>query len=177
VDIAEQISPDDPHRPDVQQLLAQHLTFSRAQTPAEHSFALDTSGLLHPAITFFSIREEGTLLGIGAMKVLDPNHAEIKSMHVAEPARGCGIGRALLNHILDVARARGFHRVSLETGTTSAFAPARGLYESVGFIPCDPFADYKASEDNFFMTLDLDAGRLGPAAPPGLARAPQVQRP
>jgi putative acetyltransferase len=78
-------------------------------------------------------------------------------MHTAEAARGRGIGRAMLAHLLGAARARGFRQVSLETGTTAAFAPARALYHSAGFVPCGPFADYQPSKDNLFMTLGLGA--------------------
>ena len=150
-----QITGDDPRRPDVQALLERHRDFALGQTPAEHSFALDTDGLLDPAITFFSYRAAGAVLGIGAIKSLGPDHAEIKSMHTAEVARGRGIGRAMLTHLLEQARARGVRRVSLETGTTAAFAPARMMYARAGFVPCGPFADYQPSADNFFMTLDL----------------------
>jgi putative acetyltransferase len=153
----EHIAVDDPRKPEVRALLERHLEFALAQTPPEHSFALDMEGLVDPAITFFSFRSHGNLLGIGAIKRLGLHHAEIKSMHTAEAARGRGIGRAMLAHLLDVARARGFRRVSLETGTTAAFAPARALYQSAGFVPCGPFAGYAPTEDNFFMTLDLDA--------------------
>ena len=105
------------------------------------------------------------MLGTGAIKRLGPDHAEIKSMHTAEVARGRGIGRAMLSHLLQVARAQGFRRVSLETGTTAAFAPARALYQSAGFIPRGPFAGYQPSEDNLFMTLELDAVPLGDRRP------------
>jgi putative acetyltransferase len=152
-----QIAADDPRKPEVQALLERHLAFALAQTPPEHSFALDVERLLDPAITFFSSRAHGSLLAIGAIKRLGPHHAEIKSMHTAEAARGCGIGRAMLTHLLDVARSRGFRRVSLETGTTAAFAPAWALYQSAGFVPCGPFAGYAPTEDNLFMTLELDA--------------------
>ena len=134
-----------------------HLQLALAQTPPEHSFALDVAGLLDPAVTLFSFRAGGSLLGIGAIKRLDAQHAEIKSMHIAEAARGHGIGTAMLAHLLGVARAAGFCRVSLETGTTAAFAPARALYQGAGFILCGPFAGYQPTEDNFFMTLELDA--------------------
>ena len=153
----EQIAVDDPRKPEVRALLERHLEFALAHTPPEHSFALDVQGLLDPAITFFSFRAHGSLLGIGAIKRLGPHHAEIKSMHTAEAARGRGIGRDMLTHLLDVLRGRGFRRVSLETGTTAAFAPARALYQSAGFVPCGPFAGYGPTEDNLFMTLDLDA--------------------
>lgn len=149
------IAADDPRNPDVQALLARHRAFALGQTPPEHAFALDAAGLLDPAIMFFSLREDGSLLGIGAIRQLDPRHAEIKSMHTAEAARGRGIGRAMLAHLLDIARARGFRQVSLETGTTAAFAPARALYTSAGFVPCGPFSDYRPSQDNYFMTLVL----------------------
>ena len=156
-----QIAADDPRKPDVRALLDRHREFALAQTPPEHSFALDWGGLLDPAITFFSYRAGGSVLGTGAIKRLGPDHAEIKSMHTAEVARGRGIGRAMLFHLLQVARAQGFRRVSLETGTTAAFAPARALYQSAGFIPRGPFAGYQPSEDNLFMTLELDAVPLG----------------
>lgn len=146
---------DDPCNADVQALLERHLEFALAQTPPEHSFALGLTGLLDPAITLFSYRENGRLLGIGAIKHLSPDHAEIKSMHTAVAARGRGVGRALLGHLLAVARSRNFRRVSLETGTMAAFAPARALYASAGFVPCGPFGDYQPSEDNCFMTLHL----------------------
>jgi putative acetyltransferase len=152
-----QIAEDDPRKPDVQALLGRHLEFALAQTPVEHSFALDSGGLQDPAITFFSYRASGTVLGIGAIKSLGPGHAEIKSMHTAEAARGRGIGRAMLTHLLGVARTCGVRRVSLETGTTAAFAPARALYHSAGFISCGPFAGYQPSEDNLFMSLELAA--------------------
>jgi putative acetyltransferase len=151
------IAVDDPEKPDVGALLHQHRLFALAQTPPEHSFALDVDGLLDPVVTLYSFRAHGSLLGIGAIKCLGPDHAEIKSMHTAEAARGRGIGRAMLTHLLGVARARGFRLVSLETGTMEAFAPARALYESAGFVPCAPFAGYQPSEDNLFMKLELDA--------------------
>lgn len=138
-------------------LLERHLTFALSTTPPEHSFALDVDGLLDPAITFCSFRAGGELLGVGAIKELDSEHAEIKSMHTAAAARGRGVGRAILTHLLGLARARGYRRVSLETGTMAEFAPARALYSSAGFSACGPFAGYRPSEDNFFMTLRLDA--------------------
>ena len=152
-----QAAADDPRKPDVRGLLDRHLVFALAQTPPEHSFALDVAGLLDPAVTLFSFRAGGSLLGIGAIKRLDAQHAEIKSMHIAEAARGRGIGTAMLAHLLGVARAAGFCRVSLETGTTAAFASARALYQRAGFILCGPFAGYQPTEDNLFMTLELDA--------------------
>jgi putative acetyltransferase len=152
-----QISADEPRAPDVRALLDGHMAAMLAATPPEHAFALGVDGLLDPAVTFFSFRADGALLAVGAIKQLDPEHGEIKSMHTAAAARGRGIGRAMLNHLLGVARSRGYRRVSLETGTMAEFAPARALYRSAGFSACGPFADYRPSEDNCFMTLELDA--------------------
>ena len=148
---------DDPRTDDVRALLERHLAFALETTPPEHAFALDVDGLIDPAVTFYSLRADGELLGIGAIKQLDLEHGEIKSMHTAQAARGRGVGRAVLGHLLDVARSRGYRRVSLETGTMAEFAPARALYASAGFIACGPFAGYQPSEDNCFMTLPLEA--------------------
>src|SRR4051794_38226867 len=98
-----------------------------SQSPPEDVHALDIQGLIDPAITFYSFRADGELLGVGALKRLDAHHAEIKSMHTAQEARGRGVGRAILGHILAVARDRGYTRISLETGAMEAFAPARTL--------------------------------------------------
>ncbi len=136
-------------------MLARHLTFCLAETPPEHSFALNVDGLLDPKVTFVSYRDGGTVLGVAAIKDLGDRHAEIKSMHTAAEARGRGVGRALLNHLLQVARARGYERVSLETGTTPGFAAARALYEAAGFAPTGPFGGYPVTGDNTFYTLAL----------------------
>lgn len=160
------IAVDDPREPDIRALLERHLAFSRSETPPEHSFALDVDGLLDPVITFFSYRSPSGLLGVGALKELDREHAEVKSMHTAAEARGHGVGRAMLNHLLAVARSRGYRRVFLETGTTPGFAAARALYESTGFTDAEPFADYARTIDNTFYTLALPPS-LGPG---GLVR-------
>ena len=156
-----EIAVDDPRRPDVRALLERHLTFCLSETPPEHSFALSADGLSDPAVTFFSCRGDGGVLGVGAIKELDGGHAELKSMHTAAEARGRGVGRAVLGHLLSVARSRGCRRVSLETGTTPGFAAARALYESTGFVPAEPFADYVRTGDNTFyaLTLSPEAGR------------------
>jgi putative acetyltransferase len=151
-----QITADDPRAQDVRALLARHLAFARSVTPPEGVFALDVSALLDPAITFFSARRDGELLAVGALKQLDHTHGELKSMHTAEQARGHGIGRAMVRHLLGVARDRGLSRVSLETGSMVAFAPARALYASAGFTECGPFAGYPDSPHSVFMTIALN---------------------
>lgn len=156
---------DDPQAADVRALLDKHLTFARGQTPPEDAHALDIPGLLAEDVSFFSIRKDGELLGVGALKQLDEGHAEIKSMHTAAAARGRGVGRAMLDHLVAIARSRGCRRVSLETGSMAAFAPARALYASAGFEPCEPFADYGPRPNSFYMTLQLN-DRHPPATDP-----------
>lgn len=150
-----EIAVDDPRAGDVRELLRRHLIFANTHTPPEHIHALDADGLLDPAITFFSYRLGGQLLGVGALKRLDSHHAELKSMHTAEEARGRGIGRAMVDHLICVARERGFRRLSLETGSMPAFAPARSLYAKAGFRPCGAFGTYRPSRTSTFMTLRL----------------------
>ena len=149
------IAADDPRRPEVRALLERHLSFCLSDTLPEHSFALDVDGLLDPKVTLVSYRDGENVLGVAALKELDGAHAEVKSMHTAAEARGRGVGRALLAHLLETARARGYQRVSLETGTTPGFAAARALYESVGFTPAGPFGGYPVTGDNCFYTLAL----------------------
>ena len=155
------IAPDDPRAADVRALLERHLAFAQATTPREDRHALDVDALLDPAVTFFSLRVDGKLLAVGALKRLDAGHAEIKSMHTAAAARGRGIGRAMVDHLVASARERGFRRVSLETGAGPAFAPARRLYASAGFSPCEPFAGYGPSPNSAYMTLALDGPPAG----------------
>jgi len=150
-----EISIDDPRAADVRELLGHHLAFARSNTPPADVHALDLDGLLDPAVTVFSFRLHGELLAVGALKRLDGRHAELKSMHTAHSARRRGIGRAMVEHLIAVARDRGFRQVSLETGSMPAFAPARQLYAGVGFRPCEPFGDYRRSPNSTCMTLSL----------------------
>jgi putative acetyltransferase len=149
------VAEDDPRNPDVIALLERHLEFARGVTPPEDVHALDLDGLLDPKVVFFSLRDEGTLLGIGAIKELNEIHMELKSIHTAEEARGNGVGRTVVDHLLQVARDRGAQRVSLETGSMDAFAASRALYTGLGFVECGPFADYEPSRSSTFMTLEL----------------------
>jgi putative acetyltransferase len=149
------ISIDDPRADDVRALLGRHLAFANEHSEPEDIYALDVDGLLDPAVTFVSYRADGELLGVAALKRIDDEHAEIKSMHTAEAARGRGIGRALVEHLVGVARESGYRRVSLETGSGPAFAPARNLYASAGFAPCGPFGDYRPSAASAYMTRSI----------------------
>ena len=146
---------EDPLTPDVKALLQTHLDFCHEVTPLEHSFALDVEKLRAPEITVFTARENGVLLGVGALKVFEPGHGELKSMHTAKAARGKGIGRAIVNHILEFAKSKGLTRVSLETGNHPPYEPARKLYEACGFTYCEAFGEYELSNFNVCMTLPL----------------------
>ena len=146
----------DPGTPPALALIERHLAFARANSPPEDVHALEVTELQGRDVTFFGIRDGDELVGMGALKQLDEGHGEIKSMHTVEEDRGRGAGRAMLDHLLAVARARGYRRVSLETGTMAAFAPARALYAAAGFIVCEPFAGYGASVNSVHMTLELD---------------------
>ena len=152
------LEPADPREPDIVALLTRHLEFANEQSPPEHVHALDVEGLSAPDVSFYSIREDGALLAVGAIREIDPSHGEIKSMHTVQAARGRGIGRVMLDHLLGLARGRGYSRVSLETGTMEAFAPARRLYESAGFVVTPPFGPYWENEYSVCMTLELVSG-------------------
>jgi putative acetyltransferase len=149
------IAVDDPRRPDVVALLERHLAHSNGASPPEHVHALDLDGLLDPAVTFYSARRDGRLLGVGALKQLDPTHGELKSMHTAADSRREGVGHAMVDHLLAVATGRGYRRVSLETGTMDEFLPARTMYARAGFEVCPPFAQYTVNPYSVCMTLVL----------------------
>lgn len=148
------IEVDDPRGEEVRALLERHLAFANEHSPPEDVHALDVEALTDLSITFVSARNAtGELLGVGALKELDASHAELKSMHTAAEARGQGVARALLDHLLALARSRGYRLVSLETGSMDAFAPARALYARSGFDLGPPFADYDDSPHSAFMRL------------------------
>jgi putative acetyltransferase len=144
--------------PDVRALLERHLAFARETTPEGGVHALDVDALLDPSVTLFAFRRDRELLAVGAVKMLDAQHAELKSMHTRDSARGQGIGRAMVDHLVEFARERGVCRVSLETGNFEAFAPARSLYASAGFEPCAQFGEYVGSATSACMTRRIDTG-------------------
>lgn len=149
------IEQDDLSRPAVHALLHEHLANMNALSPPESMHALDLDRLRAPDITFWTAWDGDTLLGCGALKELDATHGEVKSMRTPDAARGRGAGKALLAHILATARARGYQRLSLETGSQPEFEPARQLYARAGFSICGPFADYRLDPLSTFMTRTL----------------------
>ena len=147
---------DDLSGAEIRALLDEHLRSMHALSPPESVHALDLAKLRQPGISFWTAwDDDGALVGCGALKELDPRHGEIKSMRTPEALRRRGAGRAILAHIVDVARSRKYERLSLETGSSAAFAPAQRLYESFGFTRCGPFGDYALDPHSIFMTLRL----------------------
>lgn len=142
-------------RPDIQALIAEHVAGMAPHSPPESIHALMLDGLRAANIVFWSMRQGEDLLGMGALKKIDEGHAEIKSMRTVAARRGHGAGAALLRHIIAEARARGFTRLSLETGAGPFFAPARALYARAGFSECPPFEGYREDRYSVFMTLAL----------------------
>ncbi|WP_228538212.1 GNAT family N-acetyltransferase [Nocardia sp. XZ_19_385] len=150
-----QITVDDLSGPDIAALLTQHLADMYAHSPEDSVHALDLDELRKPEITFWAARDGGTLVGCTALKELDPTHGEIKSMRTATDYTGRGIAATLLTHLISEARARGYARLSLETGTSDFFAPAVRLYQRHSFDFCGPFAGYTEDPHSIFMTLEL----------------------
>src|SRR5262245_56269461 len=150
-----QIVIDDPGLHEVRELLEEHLRNMHELSPPESVHALDVSKLQEPNITFWTVRDGSLLLGCGALKEIDSEHGEIKSMRTPLSLRRRGAGRAVLAHIIAVARQRGYKRLSLETGSMEAFIPAQRLYESFGFSYCEPFGAYGPDPNSVFMTLAL----------------------
>lgn len=146
---------DDLHGPEIRTLLQEHLDSMKLYSPPESIHALDVEALRKPDITFWTAWENGELLGCGALKELDSQHGEIKSMRTSARHRRQGVASALLTYIFEEARRRGYKRLSLETGSNEAFAPARSLYAAFGFTPCEPFADYSLDPYSVFMTIEL----------------------
>jgi putative acetyltransferase len=146
---------DDLHHPAVHALLNEHLENMHQLSPAESVHALSLEKLRVPEITFWTAWENDLLVGCGALKELDLKHGEIKSMRTPQALRRQGVGRAMLRHIIEVAKERGYERLSLETGAPEGFKPARQLYESFGFEYCGRFGDYPEDPNSIFMTLRL----------------------
>jgi len=136
-------------------LIAAHLSGMHESSPPESVHALDADSLRDPSVTFWSAWIDGTIAGIGALKTLDSERGELKSMRVADGFLGMGVGRALLRHIVAEARDRGMTSLWLETGSTPEFLPAQRLYESEGFVACGPFEGYGYDPFSVFMTRTL----------------------
>ena len=150
-----QIKVDDLTGPEIAALLDEHLESMYTHSPPESVHALPIDKLQSPDVTFWSMWENNELLGCGALKELDRQHGEIKSMRTVSGHLRKGVARAVLSHIIEQAKQRGYQRLSLETGSMAAFEPARQLYERVGFTYCEPFGDYIEDPNSVFMTMAL----------------------
>jgi putative acetyltransferase len=136
-------------------LISEHLQGMAKNSPPESVHALNLDALRKPELTFWSAWEGEELLGCGALKELDDQHGELKSMRTSSLHLRKGVARNILQHIIDVAGQRGYRRISLETGSMDAFEPARRLYKCFGFDECPPFSEYKADPNSVFMTKTL----------------------
>ncbi|MFB2654387.1 Uncharacterized N-acetyltransferase YsnE [Shewanella putrefaciens] len=146
---------DDLKGPEIAALLTEHLEDMRATSPPESVHALDLDGLRQPNIRFWTLWDGRNLAGCGALKWLDAEHAEIKSMRTAATYKQQGIASKVLQHLINDAKAAGVQRLSLETGSMAFFQPARNLYAKFGFELCGPFADYVLDPNSLFMTKRL----------------------
>ncbi|OZM70268.1 GNAT family N-acetyltransferase [Amycolatopsis antarctica] len=149
------ITVDDLSGSEIARFLDEHVRQMRSITPVESKHALDLDELRKAEITFWSIVDGDTVVGCGAIKKLEAGHAELKSMRTTPGRKRSGIASRLLEHIITEARAMGFTRLSLETGTAEFFLPARKLYAKFGFVQCEPFADYRPDPNSTFMTKTL----------------------
>ncbi|HST82505.1 MAG TPA: GNAT family N-acetyltransferase [Kineosporiaceae bacterium] len=143
---------DDLSGPEIADFLAAHIEEMRSVSPPESKHALDLGGLRKPEVTFWSVLDGDVLVGCGALKALDPSHAEIKSMRTASEYKNRGVASGLLRHIFSEAKKMGFSRLSLETGSAAFFAPARKMYQKAGFEYCEPFAGYQNDPNSVYLT-------------------------
>ena len=150
-----EIAVDDPALPDVRAVIERHLAFANSIAEPQDVHAMGATALSDPTITFFSARRAGSVLAIGALKRLNDDHYEIKSMHTVSEARRLGLARTVLRHLVTYAGDVGARRVSLETGAMPEMAPSRALYRSFGFVECERFGEYPPGRNNVFMTLKV----------------------
>ncbi|WP_075619183.1 GNAT family N-acetyltransferase [Paenisporosarcina indica] len=148
---------DDLTGSEIVELVNEHLHGMTLQSPPESIHALNLEQLQRPEITFWSAWEDNSLVGCGALKELDSEHGEIKSMRTSSLHLRKGVAKRLLQHIIEESKRRGYRRLSLETGSMNSFEPARRLYTSFGFQYCQPFSDYLEDPNSIFMTMKLSA--------------------
>ena len=142
--------------PEVNELLTKHFVELRAASPEGSAHVLDIPGLKVPSIKFWSLWENDRLLGCGAIKLLDSDHGEFKSLRIHNDFRGQGNGEKLIEHLIHEAIKLNINRISLETGAGNFFIPARKLFDKCGFKPCDPFAHYKNDINSIYLTKKIN---------------------
>tara|TARA_Y100000589_G_scaffold325171_1_gene362638 strand:- start:52 stop:519 length:468 start_codon:yes stop_codon:yes gene_type:complete len=142
--------------PDVNDLLTKHFIELRAASPEGSAHVLDIPGLKTPSIKFWSLWENDKLMGCGALKFLDQDHGEFKSIRVHDNFRNKGNGEKVINHLIYEAKKLNIKRISIETGSGKFFEPARKLFEKCNFKPCEPFAHYKVDLNSLYLTKLLN---------------------
>tara|TARA_A100000164_G_C21556339_1_gene607482 strand:+ start:81 stop:548 length:468 start_codon:yes stop_codon:yes gene_type:complete len=142
--------------PEVNQLLNNHFIELKSVSPKGSTHVLDIPGLQVSSIKFWSLWENNKLMGCGALKFLDKNHGEFKSIRVHDNFRGKGYGLKIINHLIEEAKKLDINRLSIETGSGNFFAPARKLFNKCGFKPCPPFAHYKIDVNSLYFTKHLN---------------------
>ena len=142
--------------PEVNKLLKKHFIELKAASPEGSAHVLDIPGLKVPSIKFWSLWDKNQLMGCGALKFLDEEHGEFKSIRLHDNYRGKGKGINVINHLIDVAKKLQIKKISIETGTGKFFLPARNLFKNCGFIPCAPFAHYKDDINSLYLTKFID---------------------
>ena len=138
--------------PEVNELLKKHFVELRSASPEGSAHVLDIPGLKVPSIKFWSLWEKSQLIGCGALKFLDENHGEFKSIRVHDNFRGKGYGIKIITHLINEAKNLKIQKLSIETGSGDFFAPARKLFDNCGFEPCPPFAHYKEDINSIYLT-------------------------
>ncbi|MCT2559261.1 GNAT family N-acetyltransferase [Tsuneonella sp. YG55] len=146
---------DDLTQPAVLALLQFHLDEMNRWSPADKVHAMAAERLRAPDVTFFSAWDGAALASVGALRDLGAGRGELKSMRSAPDYRGRGAGRAMLDRLLDEARARGMTWLGLETGRPQAFRDAHALYAANGFAECAPFGDYVSDDFSLCMERGL----------------------
>ena len=138
---------------EVHELLIRHFIELRSVSPQGSAHVLDVAGLKDPSIKFWSLWEERNLIGCGAIKFLDKEHGEFKSIRINDKFRREGNGLKIINHLINEARKLNIRRLSLETGAGDFFLNARKLFNKCGFVPCEPFSHYKNDINSVYMTM------------------------
>ncbi len=146
-----EIRDDDLTSADVLGLVDEHLAQMHGQSPAESVHAVGVAALRADDVRFIVARRGPELGGMGAYRRISDRDAELKSMRTTDAARGTGLGRLLLQHLVALARGEGITVLWLETGSSEHFLPARRLYRSEGFVECGPFGEYREDPESVYF--------------------------
>ena len=142
--------------PEVNELLIRHFVELRDASPEGSAHVLDIPGLKVPSIKFWSLWDDKKLIGCGALKFLDKEHGEFKSIRIHDDFRNQGHGTNVINHLISEAKKLNIKRLSIETGASDFFIPARKLFKKTGFTVCEPFAHYKKDINSVYLTMLID---------------------